>query len=642
MKKPNLFSIAVSVSALTLALGVILTSNIENRIISADPAPLNTLTINQDTDFSDNTFTVTSAAENTFHFEAYFLTKGDGVYEMNKAERSTVYNREALNGISRVVINGSTKGIRYSAKTDENGSWTTESVAYVNDQGVYDIDLSVLKPSFFRITCNNDTFNFSSMTIYYSCVNDTEVRNVSSMVNLPVDGIQSNKTKMYNKTGNSINDFNFYKSAFSVGTLYYTIESNSQLSNVTIKYNEDELKDTNTVVSGAHSATVEFTFENRDYRCENVIIDGYRDIFKTIEGINLCDNNYRLSNNQMPDNFGDFLAEYSFVITDVNGDYLDGGDGNKYSDFSLAENVSYGDENPYTTGEHTIGFEFSGKSLNSSYNIYNPEVNKVKEISFDGTEIIVPHKSTVDEFYEIAKNERVTIEYYEDHPSYVHNLPITRELTTVSESLFNEVDSKYIEVTYLNASLLVTVNVEARPGNLVTTYTLGSGDKIYHPIYASSQITEIEVYDNDCVILRYETSGSGHFDYDYHSYETNSNVMTICIKNGIHLRVVIDENLKLFYKYEHTGALYNLMANFDLLTGEDNGYSMPMVIYEDGALTFDPTGSGVQIIECAYQVDPDNELHIYFNVSAKGNVYTCEGDIDTVNNQFLLTEVHQQ
>lgn len=597
------------ITALTLSLSlsflaVFATANFDNYALArsqgSSPITSGTITIGEDTNIL-NTGSVTtnfkSSNNNNFSFSYSNVTRNNNLYRITST--SSIKNNVALHGIYRVEIYGSTSSARaYIYSGYENAS---EDSAYLAiNSSVYTYTFETNRPNFIEIKgLNSYPLSFSKIVIYYSC-QEEESRYYSYFRQEKYDGMSLSsdiRNILISHSGSNLTDiesdyFGFYRTnSKKMGT---------DVTNISIQYVENELKNTTTVVEGAHQVNVSYTYGGFTYiNSMSIMLYGFDHFEEDYLNAYLSESEIRVKDND------NIPADLNYRVQYL-GLYLCSSSGNQlvYLSFNtdylpLSETpFTCNDEHPFSTiGDKTITITKLGIDISMIYTVYDPAINNIKDIDYYGT-IIVPKQSTGATFLKIVQTLTFDVDYYE-YDEYAPYEITGQNINFLVDDTTFDVDSNYLDIslTYSTYSGTIRVELIEPDGELVNYYTSYSGVK-----YAGLQmkIGRVEIYEHRVKFFN-NVSGTGIpvIENDWFIY--NSTYLVYGAMYQLHLS--LDGSNHAFGLYSSGPSLYGKLTNVN----EYDEY-LQLELFEGGIARF-YTEDGY-VLDAEYTKESDT---VYFN-----------------------------
>ena len=557
------------VSALTLTLSlsflaVFATANYDKFALvnsqGSSAITSGTITVGEGTNVL-NTGSVTtnfkSSNNNNFSFSYSNVTRNDNLYRITST--SSIKNNVALHGIYRIEIYGSTSNARaYIYSGYETAS---EDSAYLTiNSSVYTYTFETNRPNFIEIKgINSYPLSFSKIVIYYSC-QEQESRYYNYFKQEKYEDVSLSsdiRNILISHSGSNLSDiesdyFAFYRTnSRKMGT---------DVSNISIQYVENELRNTTTVVEGAHQVNVSYTYGGFTYTNSMSITlygfdhfeEDYSYAYLSEEEIRVKDNdNVPADLNYRVQYLGLYLCDSSnnqLTYLSFNTDYL------PLSETPFTSN----DEHPFSTvGDKTITITKLGFDISMNYKVYDPQVNNIRDIDCYDT-ITVPKQSTRATFLKIVQTLTFDVDYYE-YDGYSPFEITGQSINFLVDDTTFDVSSEYLDIPFTYSTYSGTIRVELiePDGELRNYYTSYSGVK---SVVFMGLIKRVEVYEHR-VKLFDNVSGTGipTIEDEYFGYNSNGLVYGAMYQ----LNLSLDEENHLFWLYTGGPSLYGRLTNTD-------------------------------------------------------------------------------
>ena len=558
---------------------------------------------------------VDSEAGNTFQFDLHGVTIKDGYFEMQESG-SYLTNHQLLNGLTelRFFTPDSMQNINLGISLNYETSMDFEERKIAPSQD--SISFTDYNPGRFYIeTLTSEPFKFSKLIINYECVADTPSFTIKRLENHgQVNGYQVNTVDcLFIPVGNNL-------STISLNGCYVYPESgkdfaisDSFVSNLSVAYKSSE----STVgLEGSYPATLSFSYGGATYSSDEVYIVGYDHVSYTLEDFYL--NDYEVlrqdTDSVIPDDFtlstyGDLLFYNS---SDVEIDHFDSN--LSYVPITEAMIVESDSDRFTGMGQHKIKITYEGITNTFNYVIYDPTINNIRNLHFNGS-LTLEEGASIQDFVTLVTGGEFYIDYYDIE--LAKELPIHVTLSQdnfdLTAGMFDHVGYIEVPVHYSTYNGTVTVHVILVKGNLVKTYTSEDGVSIFGDL-----IHEIAIYDN----------GTCAFDpgpnSEIFTYSIDGNVLTVHFYESVDLKFIIDDEKNTFEKYSSSGNLmYTFSANFHpAFEDAPDQYIYPAKVYDDYSIIFD-MGGGMEV-SVTFTIDPVVSEKIYFDFMGM----PCYGMID--------------
>lgn len=618
-----------SIVASSLAIGVsffAIESNHRFKPLQANEVHPGTIVIDVDDpniDLDLGYIRVNSEAGNPFNFNFHGLTIEDGYF---KLPESGYYfnNTTIINGITelRFFTPDYSQNIKVGRRL--NYETTMDWEEYKLDSNQASVTFDDYNPGYFYIeTLDHEAFSFSKLVINYECVADVPSFTITKLENYAKIGGYNVSTydALFIHEGDNL-------SSISLESYYFTVSSgkgfsvnDSLVSNLSITYKESE---STVALSGSYIATLSFTYGGATYTMNEVYIIGYDHVGYSIEDIYFTNSEMlrQESDSIIPEEFK--INSYGdLIFYDTNDDEID--NYNSYeSDIQVTEEmIVTSDADRFTgMGRHDIKITYQGVTRELTYSIYDPTINNIRSLRFNG-DLSVDVGASVADFLAVVATGEFYIDYYDTDlaKDLPNSVTLTAENFVLTEGMFD--NNGYVEVsvnysTYVGA---VTVRVKLAKGNLVKTYTNEDGVSMFGDL-----IHAIAIYDNGtCEIDPGPNS-------EVFAYRIEDDKLIITYFESVELTFLIDDENNTFDKYSSSGnLLYTLLTNFhNAFPDAPDEYVYPANVYDDYTITISMGPGGD--LTFPFTIDPDVPGKIYFTFMGT----PCYGMIDFDNLQLTV------
>ena len=568
----------------------------------------------------------TSTNGNSFQFYCNGITKTGAVYSFSESG-SFITNYDALHGIYNIYIygvDGTGDGYityGYDNAYEEKG----ELFELSEGDNVHSFDL--VKPNYIFLQSNNNTgaepILFTKMEIQYSCSESGRVKGFNSL-RQTINGFTSDSyNKIILETGTNIADI----SLADLAAEYSINLNNPNVTNVSIKYTDDLLKDLTVVAEGSHNVSISFNYNGYLYtNSETIAIVGYDHESIYSDDAYVSPREYRIqqSNTPFPE---DFRMSVSKSIT-----YYDSTDKailNNYLSKSGIEitndMVVKMDDDAFTgRGEHVMKVTYLGHTYTLHYDIYDPSYCNIMSIYYSGNFVYPVGTADSDIIADIVSKD-FYVSYYDEDPELPETINLTASNLDTYAGMFDNPGYVEIPIHYQTYVGTISVRITVTRGNFVKTYTNSEGIMIMYV-----NVTQIHLYDNGVC----EFNEKGVENNELFSYTLVDGVLTVNVEGTIMKFDVEDVNNTFVRHAKEANVIYNLKVNFCALGAPDD-YIYDGIMYDDNTIEFNIMG---MVVECEYTVDANDSNVIYFDFAA-GMLYHCKGTIDVTLLQMLVEEV---
>lgn len=569
----------------------------------------------------------TSSNGNDFQIYCDNITNTDGVYSFSDA-KSYIMNYDALHGIYQIDIygvDGTGDGFITYGYDD---AFENKGDLFELTEGECSFSFASIQPNYFYLSSNNNTgaepILFTKIVIYYSCSEAERVSDITS-VRQTIDGYEvSAFNQIFLEAGTNLADIPLA----NLKVDYSVVLNNPGVTDVSIEYKEELLKNSTTVIEGEHDVSISFHYNGYLYinSSSAITIVGYDHYSVYNEDEYLMSMEYRIqeTNATFPENFS--------MIISKEVRYFDSSDNNllntSFNIFGIEitdEMVVSMDTDAFTgRGDHTITISYLGNNYSLDYRIYDPEYNNIRSIYISGQFTYEAGVSASVVLADLISAENY-VSYYEDKPNQPSSVTLTSENFDITEGMFDNPGYVQIDFHYQNYVSYVCVRISVARGNFVKTYVNTEGINVGGEI-----LTAVHLYDNGYC----EFNEKGDAYNELFEYTLVDGVLSVNVYGAIMKFDVEDVNNTFVRHAKVANVIYNLKVNFGAL-GAPDAYMYDGIMYDDNTIEFDLEG---MVVECEYTVDANDSNVIYFDFAA-GMLYHCKGTIDVTLLQMLVEEV---
>ena len=629
MKKALIFIPTILLVAVGVSTHALTSSSFAETILRSNPSQIvsGTITIGEGENATivDGENTFKSSNHNDFTFYCNGITKTNGYYSFSGGYPH-IRNIDILNGIYEIDIYGVDGTGDAFVQYGYDNAYEFKGELIKVDEGACAYNFDLVKPNFFELTNNENSgaepVLFTKIVICYSC---TEAERIKSFYSLKqtIDGFRLSEGEVVAvEAGTNIADIPLSSLCADYG-IYL---NDAQVSDVVIKYMDDLLEDSTTVVEGRNNATLTFNYNGYKYICENPItIIGYDHTSIYNQSAYSSVSQFRIQEtNAIPEEFkmevNKSIKFYNSSDNTIFDCYL-----NKSEIEITNEMIVSMDDDAFTAmGKHMMNVTYGGDTYTLHYTVYDPEYNNIRDIYFNGS-LAYPMGTSISDFITDMLSKNNSVIYYEDDPELPTSVTLTAGNFDVYDGMFDNPGYIDVGIHYQNYVGYVTVHITAVRGNFVKTYSNEDG------LFVMGQTLHyVHLYDNG--ICEFEEKGDEY--NELFSYTLVDNVLSVYIEGNIFKFNVEDVNDTFTTYVKQGNIIYSLKVNFRELGAPDE-YIYDGIMYDDSTIVFDIMG---MVIECAYEVDPNDSNIIYFDF-AVGMLYHCKGTIDTTLMQMLVEEV---
>lgn len=618
-KKTLLVSFAVA-SSLAIGASIFAINSHKSNIslLNADevhPGMIVIDTNNPDLTLDYGYIEVNSKDGNPFRFDCYGITIEDGYFVMS-SDGSFFTNHDILNGLTelRFLTPDYSQNINLGRALNHDVSMDFAENEMDANQAV--ISFTDYHPGYFYIeTFKSEEFKFSRLTIYYECVADTPSFSIKQLENHGTVGGHRISTPdcLFIHQGDNL-------STISLNDCYIDTDSgkgfsinDSLVSNVSITYKSSESV---TALEGSNLASLSFSYGGATYSSDEITIVGYDHVNYNIQDIYLDRSEFLRQENDstIPTDFtlssgGDLEC---FNSSDEKFDTF-----NSYNnDIPVTEEmIVESDSNRFTgLGNHKVKISYNEIVKEFNYQIYDPTINNIRYISFQG-KLQLDVGSSIQDFVTLVTSSEFFIDYYDrelakDLPYFV---VLSQDNFDLTEGMFDTAGYVEVPVHYSTYSGTVSVYVQLAKGNLVKTYTNEDGVSVFgDPIY------EIAIYDNNTCELN---PGP---DSEVFTYRIEDDKLIVNFFESVEITFLIDDVNDTFDKYSSSGNLmYTFKTNFhNAFPGAPNDYLYNANVYDDYSIIFE-MGPGTEV-SATFTIDQNDSEKIYFTFMGE----QCYGMVD--------------
>lgn len=567
-----------------------------------------------------------SSNGNSFQFYCNGITKTGGVYSFSESN-SYITNYDILNGIYQIYIygvDGTGDGfIRYGY----DDPYENKGDLFELKEGDNVHSFGLVKPNYFFLSSNNnqgeEPILFTKMEIFYSCSEAQRVKGFSSL-RQTINGFECDSyTTIILEAGTNLADI-------PLGTLtadYSVLLNNPDVTDVSIKYTDELLKNSTTVVEGANEISITFRYNGYLYaNTETMRIIGYDHETVSSDHAHLISNQYRIqqSNTPFPDDF-EMSINRQAKYYDSNDVQIFEAFFSKYGVEITNDMIVSMDADAFTTrGEHIMRVSYSGNTYTLHYDVYDPSYCNIRDLYYSDN-LVYPAGTAVADVVADIVSKDFSVDYYDDNPGLPSTVTLTADNLDTYAGMFDNPGYVEVGVHYQNYVGTITVRLTAVRGNFVKTYVNTEGVNIMY-----QNITQIHLYDNG--ICEFNEKGLAY--NELFAYTLVDGVLSINV-DGTILKFDVEDVNNTFAPHAREGTvLYNLKVNFDAL-GAEEGYFYDGTIYDDNTVVFNIMG---MVVECQFTVDANDSNVIYFDFAA-GTLYHCKGTIDLTLLQMLVEKI---